>query len=622
MSRRASSNRTSLDPAIALAPGIDPIRFELIRNAMSFLVNEMAMTLVRASYSGILRDNMDFSTGIADPAGEMIGQGLSLPLQFGPMPDAVAAVKARWAGRMEDGDVFVLNDPFEGGTHLPDVFFIKPIFADGALLCFACVSGHQVDVGGRVAGSNACDSTEVYAEGLRMPPLKLYERGRPNETLFAIIEKNVRLPVKLLGDFRAQVSALRTGEAAVRELVARYGKAELQRYWVELLDHAERMTRAAIRELPEGRYRFEDQLDSDGLVPRAVKLRVKVTIRDGTVTADWTGSSPQVAGAINSTLSMTKSTTYFAVRCVLRGEIPSNGGFFRPIKIIAEKGSILDAELPAASAGRGVVLFRQADALFGALAKAVPDRVPAANEGGTTVYGFGGYDEARKPFVLVEVFGSTWGGRPDRDGIDGCAHPLLNQRNIPGEIIELEHPLLMRRYGFLENTGGAGRFRGGLSLVREFEYRGTTPCQLQVRSDRKTTMPYGLSRGHSGTPSWNILNPGTTRERVLPAMTTVTLAPGDVIRFVTPGGGGWGDPLLRDPTAVLEDFRDGKIDKALARRAYRVVINQSGELDPIATKRLRGAAPRKPTPKRPASSKQGIHPSPPPDRNHQRRDKS
>ncbi len=587
MRRPAPQIAATAREAVALAPDIDPIRFELIRNAMSFLVNEMALTLVRASYSGILRDNMDFSTGLADPNGEMVGQGLSLPLQFGPMPDAVAAVKARWKGRMEDGDIFVLNDPFEGGTHLPDVFFIKPIFSDGELLCFACVSGHQVDVGGRVAGSNACDSTEVYAEGLRMPPLKLYERGRPNETLFAIIEKNVRVPVKLLGDFRAQVSALRTGEAGVRELVVRYGKSTVQRYWAELLDHAERMTRAAIRELPEGSYRFEDQLDSDGLVPRAVKLRVKVTIRDGAIIADWTGSSPQVAGAINSTLSMTKSTTYFAVRSILRGEIPSNGGFFRPITVIAEKGSILDAELPAASAGRGVVLFRQADALLGALAKAVPDRVPAANEGGTTVYGFGGYDAARKPFVLVEVFGSTWGGRPDRDGIDGCAHPLLNQRNIPAEMIELEHPLLVRRYGFLENTGGAGRFRGGLSLLREIEYRGTTPCQLQIRADRRTTMPYGLAKGQPGTPSWNILNPGTKQQRVLPAMTTITLVPGEVIRFVTPGGGGWGDPLRRDPQAVLDDIRDGKIDIAKARHAYRVVIDGSGAIDLAATKRLR-----------------------------------
>jgi len=592
MTRATARRRKPARDPLALTADIDPIKFELIRNGMSFLVNEMALTLVRASYSGILRDNMDFSTGLADPNGEMVGQGLSLPLQFGPMPDAVAAVKARWAGRMEDGDVFVLNDPFEGGTHLPDVFFIKPIFDAGELLCFACVSGHQVDVGGRVAGSNACDSTEVYAEGLRMPPLKLYERGVPNETLFAIIEKNVRVPVKLLGDFRAQVSALRTGEAGVRDLIARHGKATLKRYWAELLDHAERTTRAAIRELPEGTYRFADQLDSDGLQPRAVPLQVAVTIRDGTVTVDWTGSSPQVAGAINSTFSMTKSTTYFAVRSILRGEIPSNGGFFRPIRVLAEKGSILDAEPPAASAGRGVVLFRQADALFGALAKAVPDRVPAANEGGTTVYGFGGYDAQRQPFVLVEVFGSTWGGRPDRDGIDGCAHPLLNQRNIPAEMVELEHPLLVRRYGFLADTGGAGRFRGGLSLVREFEYRGETPCQLQIRADRRTTMPYGLAKGRPGTPSWNIINPGTRQERVLAAMTTITMQPGEIIRFVTPGGGGWGDPLRRDPQAVLEDVRDGKISAALARREYRVVIDRRGGLDVAATRRLRGQAGR------------------------------
>jgi N-methylhydantoinase B len=587
MTRVRRSRAAGAAAAPALAGDIDPIRFELIRNAMSFLVNEMALTLVRASYSGILRDNMDFSTGLADPSGEMIGQGLSLPLQFGPIPDAIAAVKARWSGRMEDGDVFVLNDPFEGGTHLPDVFFIKPIFEDGELLCFACVSGHQVDVGGRVAGSNACDSTEVYAEGLRLPPVKLYVRGEPNETLFAVIEKNVRVPVKLLGDFRAQVAALRTGEAGVRALLARYGKAVLRRYWRELLDHAERMTRAAIRELPEGCYRFVDRLDSDGLAARPVELRVAVTIRDGEVIADWTGSSPQVAGAINSTLSMTKSTTYFAVRSILRGEIPANGGFFRPIRIVAEKGSILDAELPAASAGRGVVLFRQADALLGALAQAVPDRVPAANEGGTTVYGFGGHDAARRPFVFVEVFGSTWGGRPDRDGIDGCAHPLLNQRNIPAEMIEREHPLLVRRYGFVPNSGGPGRYRGGLALEREFEYRGGLPCTLQMRADRRDTRPYGLAGGAPGRPSWNILNPDRRDMRVLPAMTTVTLQPGDAIRFVTASGGGWGDALTRDPRRVAEDVAEERIDAASARRDYGVVLAADGTPDDGATRRLR-----------------------------------
>ena len=289
---------------IAAAPDArgDPVTFELVKNALFFLVNEMALTLVRASYSGILRENMDFSTGIADPDGEMVTQGLSLPLQFGPMPDAVEAVRRAWHGRMEPGDVFVLNDPFEGGTHLPDFFFIKPVFHDGAVFCYACVAGHQVDVGGRVAGSNACDSTEVYAEGLRVPPLKLYERGTPNETLFGIIERNVRVPVKLLGDFRAQVASLDTGERGIADLIARYGAAGMKGYFSALLDYGERQTRAAIAKLPAGEYHFTDYLDSDGIERRPVPIVLKLTIAADRIVADFTGSSPQVQGAIETAL--------------------------------------------------------------------------------------------------------------------------------------------------------------------------------------------------------------------------------------------------------------------------------------------------------------------------------
>ena len=573
--------------AVASAPGGDPVTFELVRNALFFLVNEMALTLVRASYSGILRENMDFSTGIADPNGEMVTQGLSLPLQFGPMPDAVAAVRNAWDGRMEPGDLFVLNDPFEGGTHLPDFFFVKPVFHDGEVFCYACVSGHQIDVGGRVAGSNACDSTEVYAEGLRVPPLKLYERGTPNETLFGIIERNVRVPVKLLGDFRAQVASLETGERGIAELIDRYGAAGMKAHFAALLDYGERQTRAAIAKLPAGEYHFTDYLDSDGIERRPVPIVLKLTIAADRIVADFTGSSPQVQGAINSTASMAKSSTYAAIRSVLREDIPDNGGFFRAIEVIAEKGSVLDCVLPAASGGRGVTLFRIADAVWGALAQAVPDLVFAATEGGTTVYSIGGYDEHREPFVLVEVFGGSWGGRPDRDGIDGMSHPILNQRNIPAEHMEMEHPVEMVRYGFVPDTGGAGKYRGGLSLVRDIRYLGKLPAQLQVRSDRCDHMPWGLAGGRDGTPSYNFLNPGTEAERRLQAMDTTTIEEGEIVRFVCPGAGGWGDPRDRDPDAAAADIREGRLSAAYVREHYALAFSDDGELDETETRQLR-----------------------------------
>ena len=476
--------------------------------------------------------------------------------------------------------MFVLNDPFEGGTHLPDVFFIKPLFHEGASFCFVCVSGHQVDIGGRVAGSNACDSTEVYAEGLRIPPLKLYERGAPNQTLFSLLEKNVRVPVQLMGDFRAQVASLTAGEAGLADLIQRFGAATLRRYWAELMDYTERLTRLEIARLPDGVYRFRDNLDSDGIVVRPVPIVLALTIAGDGIVADYTGSAPQVRGALNSTLSMTKAATYFAVRTVLGVDVPNNGGFFRPVEVIAERGSVLDCVLPAASAARGMTMFRVVDAVLGALAQAAPGRVPAAGEGGPTLFSFGGYDKAREPFVFVEIFGGSWGGRPDRDGIEGISHPVLNQRNIPVEVIEVENPLRVRRYGFVPDTGGAGKFRGGLSLMRDFEFVGAEPAQLQMRADRRRTRPYGLAGGQAGSPSCNLMAPGTEKERELPAMVTTTIAPGETVRFMTAGGGGWGDPRERDPQAVAEDVADGKMTPAHARAQYGIVVDAAGRAAP------------------------------------------
>ena len=413
--------------------------------------------------------------------------------------------------------------------------------------------------------------------------------------MFRIIEKNVRVPVKVLGDFRAQVASLDTGEAGVRDLVSRYGAETLRRYWTELLDFSERATRHAISGLPDGVYAYTDYLDSDGIEVRPVPIKARLTIDGDRIIADFTGSSPQVQGSINSTLSMTKAATYFAVRSVLQAEIPNNAGFFRPFEVIAEEGSILNSVLPAASGGRGVTLFRLADTVLGALAQAVPDRVFAAGEGGPTLYSFGGHDDGNdQPFVLVEMHGSTWGGRPDRDGLDGVAHPLLNQRNIPVESMEVEYPLRVLRYGFLPDTGGAGKYRGGLSLVRDLQYVGTAPATLQIRSDRRTTLPYGLAGGEPGAPSINVLNPGTQAERPLPAMATTTVDSNAVIRFATPGGGGWGDPLERDAAAVAEDVRDGKTTPEYACRHHRVVVDAAGRIDSDATMALRTQGDNKP----------------------------
>ena len=372
----------------------DAVRLELVKNAIGSVVDEMVLTVVRIAYSSIMKDTMDLSSAFCDRNGRMIAQGLSLPLHLGSIPDAMQAVIGKYGNDIAPGDVVVLNDPYEaGGMHLPDIFMFVPVFVDDYLLGYAVLVGHYNDVGGRVPGSSAADSTEIYQEGLRIPVLKLYERGRANETLLELIRINVRIPDVVLGDLQAQLAACRIGERGVSELARRYGIQGLEGHFEELLAYSERAARQTIRSIPDGVYRYTDFLDDDGVHPdRPVPIRVAVEVRDDEVTFDFAGSSPQVAGAINCTLSFVKSAVYFALRSVMSSDAPNNAGFFRPITVKAELGSILNPRPPGACAARGVTGFRVIDAITGALAEAVPERIRAPGEGGTTSYSISGYD--------------------------------------------------------------------------------------------------------------------------------------------------------------------------------------------------------------------------------------
>ena len=356
--------------------GADPFGFELFRNAIFAIADEMALTVCRTTYSGVLRDNMDFSTALTDGEGRLIAQGLTLPGHLGSVPTAIESVLRHYGDDIHPGDIFVMNDPFDGGMHLPDIFIFKPVFDGADRLAFAATVCHHADVGGRVAGSNASDSTEIYQEGVRIPPLRLYERGARNETLFALLEKNVRLPVKLFGDIRAQLAACHIAERQFLELVAQHGAPATRFYLREIIDYAERLTRAALRQLPDGEASFEDWIDDDG-VDRGKPIRLFVTLRKegDSLHADWAGSSPQVKGAINGTLSWTKAATYTAVRSVLPPGIPNNEGVFRAVTVSAPPGTITNAVLPAACAARGLTGFRMVDCAFGALAMLLPDKV-------------------------------------------------------------------------------------------------------------------------------------------------------------------------------------------------------------------------------------------------------
>ena len=565
----------------------DPFEFELFKNSIFSIADEMALTIVRTAYSGVLKDNMDFSTAVADADGKLVAQGLTLPGHLGSIPTALAAVMKRFRDEMGPGDVFIMNDPYEGGMHLPDIFVFKPIYLDGARLAFAATICHHTDVGGRVAGSNASDSTEIYQEGLRIPPLKLYERDKRNETLFSLIEKNVRLPVRLFGDLRAQLAACHIAEKQFLELLTRYGAETVCAYMREVIDYAERLARAALRELPDGVFSFEDWIDDDGVDrDKPIRLYVTLTKKGDSLIADWTGTAPQVRGAINSTYSWTMAATYTAIKSVLPPGIPNNEGVFRVIEVIAPAGTIANAVLPAACAARGLTGFRMVDCCFGALAMMVPDKVFAASDGGNTGVSIGGYYPDRTPFIYVDFTCGTWGGRPWADGLDGNSNIFANLASQSVEVTEAEQPVEILAYEFLPDKAGAGQFRGGTPFRRDYRFLEEEGV-LQVRSDRRRFRPYGLYGGQPGKPSENFLNP-ETQNRSLPSKVTMTIRRGDVFRHEVAGAGGWGDPLERDPAAVLKDVRNEMVSRGKASEDYGVVIEPDAwRVDAAATRRLR-----------------------------------
>ena len=568
---------------------IDPITLEVIKNALSSVADEMALVLMRSAYSPVVRDSMDYSTALCDRHGQVIAQGLTLAVQLGAFPDAMQHLRAQYAGRMAPGDIFIMNDPYgAGGQHLPDIYVIQPLFLDGDIEGFACTMAHHSDVGGIAPGSVAIHATEVYQEGLRIPMLKLYEAGKPNDMLFQIIAKNTRQPVQVLGDLKAQLAACAIAERGFAAVLKRYGGVAVRPYLEAIMDQAERMMRAFISAIPDGDYRFTDWIDGLGETPQTLRIVVCVSVQGDEIEVDFTGTSAQVQGAINCPIAMSRSSAYCAIRCITSPDIPNCEGYMRPVRFKAPEGTILNPVLPASCGARGVMGYRVFDAIMGALEQVVPERVLAAGEGGPTLFSVGGYHRGR-PFVLTEVMVGTWGARAGKDGVEGISNPAANLSNQPVELIEAELPLEVVRYGMVQDSGGAGEHRGGLAFVREFKLL-ADEAVFTTRADRRDHPPYGFAGGRPGGGSLNTLISGD-QVRPLPTMPMEALKwkAGDVFRHVSASGGGYGNPLARDPARVLSDVLDDKVSVAAARELYGVVV-QAGVVDEAATRQLRAGA--------------------------------
>ncbi|MDE0794795.1 MAG: hydantoinase B/oxoprolinase family protein [Alphaproteobacteria bacterium] len=571
-----------------MAIEIDPITFAVIKNGLDAIVDEMAYDVIRTARSEIVKDVMDYSAAICDTDGNMIAQAKTVALHLGAVPEAMGVVLEQYGDGLVPGDAVILNDPYQGGMHLPDIFMFMPIFdANENLQGFSVVICHHTDVGGRVAGSNASDSTEIFQEGLRIPALKLFEAGVPNDTLFKMIDINVRLPDRVIGDLKAQFAACRTGARELGKMFDRYGAEMTSTYFAELLDYAERMTRAEIAAWPDGTYSFTDYIDDDGFNDEPLPIAVAITVHGDSVTVDFEGSAPQVPAALNSTKSYTNSCSYLSVRCCLKGDIPNNAGVFRAINVTTPDASIVNPKLPAAVAARALTGYRIVDAMFGALAQIVPDRVPAAGEGGNTVVCLGGYREDGAPFIIVDMICGAWGGRPDKDGIEAITNPSQNLSNTPVETMESQHPVRVEEYALVADSCGAGKWRGGLGVARS--YRLLAPeAGLQLRADRMKILPYGLAGGGPATGAINEITTNAGEHLDLPSKINRRMAQGDLVRHVQPGGGGFGDPLTRDPARVARDVWNTKISAAYAREHHRVVVDpETGVLDAVATTALR-----------------------------------
>ncbi len=517
---------------------LDAVGLAVMNNRLAAIAEEMGVVLGQTAFSPNIKERHDFSCALFDGRGELVAQAAHIPVHLGSTPLSVRAAIERLD--LKPGDVAVLNDPFAGGTHLPDVTVVAPIFLRGSRRAFAYVANraHHADIGGMAPGSMAL-ATEIYQEGFRLPPVKLVENGRPSRDVFALFLANTRVPEERQGDLRAQLAALEAGSERLRALVEASGRATVAAAMSALKDYAARLMAASLRKLPAGVYRARDWLDDDGIEPGPIPIAVAIRIGRGRAIVDFSGSAPQVRGSVNANYAITLSATFYAMKCLAEEAVPANEGLMRPIKLIAPPGSIVNALEPAAVAGGNVETSQRiVDVLFRALAKAAPDRIPAASSGSMSNLTVGGYDRFRqRHFSYYETIAGGAGAAPGLPGASGIHTHMTNTLNTPIEALEAYYPMRITEYRLRRGSGGRGRFSGGDGLVRELEC--LTESNVSLLTERRKLRPYGLAGGGPGAPGANYLMRGGRRIQ-LAGKLNLNLKPGDRVRIETPGGGAWG----------------------------------------------------------------------------------
>jgi N-methylhydantoinase B len=550
----------------------DPIQLEIIRNALVSAAEQMSVTVWRTSRSTVVREVLDYSTAIFDGSGRNIAQATRIPVHLNSMATCLETVLADEIpiADWHEGDVVVTNDPYSGGQHLPDILMFRPVFIDGAVIAIVGVLCHHLDVGGGAPGSYYPQATEIFQEGLRIPPLKIFEAGRRNDAVWQIILRNSRQPINVSGDLASQIAALEVGVQEVIRIAGRYGSQAMVDATTRIMDQSEDAMRAAITAMPDGTYSFEDFVDDDGITDDPLRIHVCLTIDGDRVIVDLSGSGAQARGPVNCTLNMSRSAVYFAVMSVADGDFVANSGCYRPIEIIAPEGLVVNCGDGAPVSNRMATGHRIVNAVMGAFAEVLPDRVPAAYYGVSYVCGVGIEDDDGSRDVYLDIEVGGWGAHPDEDGANAFSAGFHNLANSPLEIIEATYPVSFVAYGITPDSGGAGRTRGGLGLHREWRLEAARGV-ISANLERFRFPPYGLAGGEPGPLGRLILTRDDTITELSAKVAGHPLRRGDRIRLESSGGGGWGRPQDRARQAIADDLRDGYITPEEAQKKYAYV---------------------------------------------------